>query len=158
MNPKICSHLPAFASLPLTLTSSAGSCGADPGSQGGKQGVPWQPSCVWPSLAVRYRRQNKDSGPEAAGLSGPIVWPVKWVEVPEEHEDRPGQWRPGPALLPARARALVSASLPLLLPPPTVLSCMTGCSLRRSLSLKVKTNGLHWVRSGHAGSHFHHPR
>lgn len=97
MNPKICSHLPAFASLPLTLTSSARNCGADPGSQEGKQGVPWQASCCVPSLAVRYRRRNKDLGPEAAGLSGPIVSPVKWADVPAEREDRPGQRRPGPA-------------------------------------------------------------
>ncbi|XDC78134.1 hypothetical protein R6Z07F_009307 [Ovis aries] len=121
-------------------------------------GAPWQASCCVPSLAARYRRRNKDLGPEAAGLSGPIVSPVKWVDVPAEPEDRPGQRRPGPALLPARARALVSASLRLFLPLLTVLTCMAGYSLRRSWSLKFKTNRPHCVRSGHAGSQFHHPR
>lgn len=145
-----------LASLPLTLTSSARNGGADPGSREGRRGpVAGELLCA---LTGRCRRRNEDLGPEAAGLSGPVVSPVKWVDVPEEREDRPGQRRPGPALLPARARALVSACLPLFLPLLTVLACMTGYSLRRSLSLKFKTNRLHCVRSGHAGSHFHHLR
>lgn len=161
MNPKVCSHLSASPSLPLTLTSSAHKRGADPGPQKGKHREFHGRRACRVSLTGHATAQTKQGFGTRGGRApcGRIVSPAKRDDVTEEHAH--GIRDDGVRAPPAPARPVDAAfRLPSSLPCSSdfVLTCMTGNVLEISLCLKFKTNRLQCVCSGHAGSRFHHPR